>query len=105
SGKLALMTVFHNGGQWDTSNVQFDGARILAYDKRNRTPRMRHIDYGLGAFQAEAFADLAEDCPTDLSTIYQALLARGQLDAYEVTERFYEIGSVEGIRNLEDHLR
>src|SRR5437867_4482280 len=52
SGKTALMTVFRNEGKWDSSNVEFTGGRILADDKKNRTPRMRHIDYGLGAFHA-----------------------------------------------------
>ena len=44
------MTVYRNEGRWDTSNVEFTQGRILAYDKANRTPRMRHIDYGLGVF-------------------------------------------------------
>ena len=56
SRKLGLMTVFRNDGQWDASNVEFEDGRILEYSKKNRTPRMRYIDYGLGVFQAEAFA-------------------------------------------------
>ena len=30
----ALMTVFRNEGRWDTSNVLFDGSRVIRYDKR-----------------------------------------------------------------------
>jgi NDP-sugar pyrophosphorylase family protein len=41
SAKQALMTVSRNDGQWDASNVEFWGGRIVAYDKRRRTPRMR----------------------------------------------------------------
>ena len=55
SGKLGLMTVFRNDGRWDASNVEFEAGRILAYSKKNRTSRMRYIDYGLGVFRAEAF--------------------------------------------------
>ena len=100
STKLALMTVFHNQGRWDSSNVEFDGGQILAYDKKHRTPRMRHIDYGLGAFRAEAFDSPAED----LASVYQDLLRRGQLAGFEVSQRFYEIGSFEGLQGLEEFL-
>lgn len=47
SGKLGLMTVFRNEGQWDASNVEYAGGRILAYDKQQRTGRMQYIDWGL----------------------------------------------------------
>jgi NDP-sugar pyrophosphorylase family protein len=105
SGKSALMTVFRNEGRWDSSNVEFSGGRILAYDKVRRTPRMRHIDYGLGAFSREAFAAVPEDRPSDLAALYQDLLLRGDLAACEVGRRFYEIGSWEGIRELEEYLK
>jgi NDP-sugar pyrophosphorylase family protein len=104
SCKLGLMTVYRNQGRWDTSNVEFADGRILAYDKVNRTPRMAHIDYGLGAFQSAAFAALAPDQPCDLAALYQDLLRRGQLAAWESPSRFYEIGSLEGIRDLSEFL-
>jgi NDP-sugar pyrophosphorylase family protein len=101
SGKLGLMTVFHNEGKWDTSNVEFSGGRLLAYDKKSRTPRMRHVDYGLGVFRSAAFAALPDGQPYDLATLYQDLLVKDELAAHEVGERFYEIGSFSGIRELE----
>jgi NDP-sugar pyrophosphorylase family protein len=104
SGKTGLMTVYRNEGQWDTSNVEFSGGAILAYDKVHRTPRMRHIDYGLGAFHRDAFAGLPDDRPSDLAGLYQDLLRRGELAAFEVDQRFYEIGSFAGIRDLEEYL-
>ena len=100
SGKIGLMTVFRNEGQWDWSNVEFDGGQILAYDKKNRTPRMHYIDYGLGVFKRQAFEALAPESVHDLSILYQDLLARGELAAVEIGERFYEIGSVAGIEEL-----
>jgi len=97
SGKQALMTVYRNEGLFDTSNVEFDNGRILAYDKKTLTDRMRHIDYGLGVFRASVFAGLADGESCDLATLYQDVLRRGELAAYEVSERFYEIGTVSGI--------
>lgn len=104
SGRLALMTVYRNEGQWDTSNVEFDGAQVVRYDKANRTPAMRHIDYGLGVFRREVFAGLAADEPCDLAGVYQDLVRRGELAAWESPDRFYEIGSREGIRDLTEYL-
>ena len=104
SGKLGLMTVYRNEGQWDTSNVEFDGAKVVRYDKANRTPAMQHIDYGLGVFRSEAFADVPADNPADLAALYQNLVSRGELAAWESCDRFYEIGSLEGIRDLTEFL-
>jgi NDP-sugar pyrophosphorylase family protein len=105
AGKTGLMTVFQNEGQWDSSNVEFAGGRISAYDKKNRTPRMHHIDYGLGVFHRSAFAGMTADEVADLASLYQSLLARGELSAFLVKERFYEIGSPAGIRELSEALR
>lgn len=100
SGRPALMTVYRNEGRYDASNVEFSAGRILRYDKRRRTPKMRHIDYGLGLFGRAAFERLPEDQPCDLASLYQALLARGELAGFEVPERFYEIGSPRGLKEL-----
>src|SRR5258708_26873292 len=105
SRKLGLMSVYRNEGLWDTSNVEFAGGRILAYDKANRTPAMLYIDYGLGAFQRAAFDDVPADRPSDLAAVYQGLLRRGELAAWESPDRFYEIGSVKGIDDLGEFLK
>ena len=104
SGKLGLMTVYRNEGQWDTSNVQFNCGRIVAYDKVNRTTAMQYIDYGLGMFRAAAFDDVPTDRPSDLAGLYQELLRRDELAAWQSPDRFYEIGSQEGIRDLTEFL-
>lgn len=104
SGMPALMTVFENEGRWDTSNVEFSDGRILSYSKTHRTERMRHIDYGLGVLQAQALAGVPLDAPSDLAAVYEGLAADGRLAAYEVEERFYEVGSFSGIDELERKL-
>ena len=104
AGVLAMMTVFRNEGKWDTSNVEFEAGEILAYSKTNRSPRMRYIDYGLGVFRAEAFHNLPEEKPCDLTALYVDLLQREQLAAFEAKERFYEIGSPEGLQETAEFL-
>src|ERR1700693_5304765 len=93
AGVLGMMTVFRNEGKWDTSNVEFEAGKIVAYSKTDRTPRMRYIDYGLGVFRAEAFQSLPSGKACDLADLYTGLLRRKQLAAFEVQERFYAIGS------------
>jgi NDP-sugar pyrophosphorylase family protein len=104
SQKLSLMTVFANEGRWETSNVEYDGVRIISYDKQNATPRMRHVDYGLGIFKKAAFDWVPDQQPYDLAQLYQEMLRQDELAAFEVTNRFYEIGSVAGLRETREYL-
>ncbi len=101
SGKPGLMTVFHNQGQWDTSNVVFADGTIRRYDKRELTPDMQHIDYGLGILRAEALAGYPKDEAFDLAEVYRDLSRAGQLAGYEVRHRFYEMGSPVGLAELD----
>lgn len=105
SGRLGLMTVYRNSGQFDSSNVIFDDGRIVKYSKTDRSPAMQHIDYGLGALRTSALDRLPADRPSDLAGLYGSLLAEDQLAAFEVHQRFYEIGSFSGIAELEAHLK
>lgn len=104
SRQAGLMTVFRNEGLYDTSNVVFRDGQIVVYDKKVRRPEMRHIDYGLSLFQAAAFADWPDGQAFDLASVLQRLLERRQLAGYEVTQRFYEIGSPAGLAELEQLL-
>jgi NDP-sugar pyrophosphorylase family protein len=102
--KSALMTVFRNDDLWDRSNIQFEEGRIVRYDKRNRTSDMRHIDYGLGVMTESALAGFPAVEPLDLAAVYERLLAAGELAAFEVRDRFYEIGSPEGLEETRAYL-
>jgi len=105
AGKAALMAVFRNDGRWDTSNVEFADGRIIEHSKAHRTERMRHIDYGLGVLSAGVLDALPADGPADLAALYERLAASGDLAAFEVSERFYEVGSFGGLVQFEDYLK
>ncbi len=105
SGQLGLMTVYENHGRYDTSNVEFSAGEIRRYDKKDKTPAMHHIDYGLGLFRAAAFDGFPRDAVVDLAEVQKSLVARRQLAGYEIKERFYEIGSHEGLNELDALLR
>jgi NDP-sugar pyrophosphorylase family protein len=106
SGKLALMTVFRNEDRWEPSNVWFEGGEIKQYTKGTRTPQMKHIDYGLGVFNSMALSTSRQGTPIDLADVYQDLISRRrELAGYEVDQRFYEIGSPNGLAELDSMLR
>lgn len=100
----ALMTVFRNDGRWDGSNVVLEGGRIARYAKGldNPPPRMRWIDYGLLAFRREIIAArVPSGEPADLAPLCAGLADDGLLAGLEVSQRFYEIGSVAGRDELD----
>ena len=104
SRKRGLMTVYRNEGLYDTSNVVFREGQIIVYDKKARSAEMRFIDYGLSLFQASVFEEWAAAQPFDLAAVMQKLVAAGDLTGFEVSERFYEIGSPAGLAELERRL-
>jgi len=97
---LALMTVYQNDSDFDQSNVLFQKGQLLQYDKRNPTPSMKHIDWGLGIFSKKAFEYASESLPFDLADLYQTLVSSEKLIGFEVFTRFYEMGSHQGLEEL-----
>jgi NDP-sugar pyrophosphorylase family protein len=96
SGAPALMCVYRNENRWGASNVQFENGVIRCYSKKNCLPKMRHIDWGLSMLEASAVATRPLGQAWDLAELYEALSNSGRLAGYEMTRRFYEIGSFEG---------
>jgi NDP-sugar pyrophosphorylase family protein len=101
AGTLGMMAVFRNEGRWDRSNVVLAGDRVALYDKRRDDPRMHWIDYGLGAYRAAAL----DGGEVDLSAIQARLAADREMAAFEVSERFYEIGTPGSLAETEAFLR
>jgi len=103
SKQKALMTVLKNGDRWDKSNVLFTNGFLLEYNKHVPRPDMTYIDYGLGVISADVLESYSAEKPFDLACVYQTLAKKGQLAGLEVYERFYEIGSHEGLKEAEDY--
>jgi NDP-sugar pyrophosphorylase family protein len=104
AGVPALMTVFRNEGRWDVSNAAFRDDHRLVYDKMTPSSAMTHIDYGLGVLSVDVLAKYAGGQVIDLADIYHELSLGGRLGGFEVAERFYEIGSLQGIADAEKFL-
>jgi N-acetyl-alpha-D-muramate 1-phosphate uridylyltransferase len=101
---LGVMSVFENAGAWDRSNTEVHGESVLRYEKNGTDAALRYIDYGAIALCREVIAKHAADSAFGLDQVQSELARLGTLRAYRAEERFYEIGSEAGIRDLEAKL-
>ena len=103
----AVMSIYKNDGQWDASNVVADGARewVARYEKGQTDPAFDHIDYGATALRRDVIAALPLGEPRGLDAIQRDLARRKRLRACVARERFFEIGSPEGLAELDRYLR
>jgi NDP-sugar pyrophosphorylase family protein len=101
----ALMTVYRNEGRWVPSNARLEGGRVAVYDKADRSGTLRHVDYGLLLLTPAALAGLPDGAPADLAGALKGLAAAGELLGFEVAERFYEVGTPEGLARTAERLK
>lgn len=105
----ALMCTLRNEGRWDASNARIEDGWVVRYEKGVSDPAaegMDQIDYGFSILDRDrVVAEIPPDQVTDLSDTYSRLVAERRLAAHEVGERFYEIGSPEGLAELDALLR
>ncbi len=104
-GALATMSVYLNRGQLGPSNVALDGDWVARYDKSQPDASFDCIDYGAIALRRSVLTDIADGAVWDLGALLRKLARQRQMRALVAPERFYEIGSAEGRRDLELHLR
>jgi MurNAc alpha-1-phosphate uridylyltransferase len=94
-----LITIYKNENMIVPSNIEISGRYVSRYSKLDRN-EMEYVDYGLSYWDARVFRNEAFPESFDLNEIYQDLISRGELQYFEVSERFYEVGSLKGIEEL-----
>lgn len=106
AGRPALMTVHRNEDRWDRSNAVLEAGLVVLYDKRPeaRDERMAWIDYGFSVLRREVVESISPGRVVDLADVYRTLSVRGELAGFEVPQRFFEVGSPQGLADLERHL-
>jgi dTDP-glucose pyrophosphorylase/SAM-dependent methyltransferase len=102
SGLPALMSVYKNRGRLDVSNAVYSDGRVLAYDKKSPPPGAEWIDYGLSVLHRSALEGTQHP---ELADVQRELAARNLLAGYPTTQRFYEIGTPESLREADRFLR
>jgi len=99
--KLGLMVVYRNANRYQRSNVLVGGHLVRVYDKEGRTPGMIYINHGLSILRKEALRLIPAGQPFSQEDFYQMLIDQGELLAFETWQRFYEIGSPQGLQEFE----
>ena len=103
--KQGLMTVLHNANKYEPSNVEVEGDLIKVYSKKEKTSQMEYIDYGLSIFKKEALRFLPAEEARDLSVLHLGLIADKQLLAFPVDQRYYQVGSFDGIEEFKAYIK
>lgn len=100
-----LMTVYNNKNTLDTSNVQMENGMIVKYEKNSLDPTVQYIDYGLLVVKKTVFDSYITEKPFDLSMVLSDYVIVKKVAAYEILNRFYEIGSIQGIKDTAEYIR
>ena len=103
-GALSLMTLLHNGGRFDKSNVIYRDGRLVLYEKEP-SPEMDYIDYGVNMFCRSVFEKYGRGEAFDLSEIQHELSKEGKLSGLVVERRFYEIGRPDSYEEFENYAK
>ena len=78
-------------------NILINKNKILDYDKNNEF--YNYIDYGLMIFNKNIFNTVRKR-KFDLNYLVKKLIRLNSINFYKVQTKFYEIGSLEGIRDF-----
>ena len=109
AAKSPQLWLYKNENQFDKSNVKINGDHLV-YDKHyqlDTAENYPYIDYGVSAIDRQ---DLMNRIPTgamlfDLAVYFGELSKMGLLGGHIVTQRFYEIGSINGYNNFVQYLQ
>ena len=105
NNEKSVMTVIKNQDKWDKSNIVYKDNQIISYKKSFVEDKMEFIDYGLSIFKKDDLNNFNDIDNFDLSELHNKLLSKKQLIAFEVYKRFYEVGSLSGIKEFSMHLK
>lgn len=99
----ALMTVYKNEGKFDISNVVFNSDNFILYDKKCLTKNPKeftYIDYGFSILFRDTISNIPQNQKYGLDQLLHKISLENKLKGIEVHNRFYEIGSIEGLKDF-----
>jgi N-acetyl-alpha-D-muramate 1-phosphate uridylyltransferase len=102
SVKLSLMVAYRNQNRFDKSNLLIQDGMIKLYDKTLQGENLEYIDAGLSILKKEVLNLVPEEEPYDLEELYRTLISEEEMSAFEVKQRFYQIGSFEGLEEFKN---
>ena len=101
----AMMVVLKNKNRYGTSNCEVKSRLVTEYAKGSKTQSFEYIDFGLICMKRSLLSLIPSGTKTDMSVIFSSLADKKKLLAYEVFQRFYEVGSVQGIAEFVEYVK
>lgn len=102
--KRTLMTISRNIPNHHQKNVYYEKDLDFYYSKFRSEDRMNYIDYGFTVLSSNVLARFQQGEYVDLADVLELESRTNHVHPYVIEERFYEIGSYEGISELESYL-
>ncbi len=99
-----LMTLYEDPGRLERPNAVYQEGMVTRYEKGlpAAPPDMRHVDFGLSVWDRRVIPEwIPSGATKDLAVVFDGLSREGRLAGLEVRQRFYEVGSIDGLRDLE----
>ncbi len=104
SGRLGVMAVYENDGRHGKSDLDVEGGMVVRYDKGEGAKGMRWVNFGVSALRREALDAIPEGRECGEEEFYGSLIRAGELAAYRVGRRFYEIGTPAALAETEQFI-
>ena len=95
------MAIFKNNSKYDESNIELKNSKKILYHKNRKDKKLQFIDYGASYINKLIFKGTKKNVKFDLSDLFEEISKNNMLSGYKVKKRFYEIGSYNGIRDID----
>jgi N-acetyl-alpha-D-muramate 1-phosphate uridylyltransferase len=101
SRRLGVMAVYENNGRYGKSDLLVSNGFVTRYDKSAQPGEMEWVNFGVSALRKEALGLVAAERECGEEEFYGKLIERGELAAFPVDDRFYEIGTPQSLKEFE----
>jgi MurNAc alpha-1-phosphate uridylyltransferase len=102
-----MMLVHQNNSNREQSNVYLTENKQVLFNKKIYDPRMNFIDYGLTFYSKIIFnqIDYRQGDFLDLADVLEFFSNQNSIFGLVVQQKYYEVGSFSGIKELEEYLQ
>ena len=97
--KMGLNVVYKNHDKYEKSNMAVKDALVVKYSK-DRGKDLMYIDAGLSIFKKRVLELIPSNQVFQLTEVFNELIRKRELLAFETKRRFYQIGSFEGLEEV-----
>ncbi len=102
---FCVMVVYRNDNLYDNSNLDIQDGLVRTYDKANPDGKLAYIDAGLSILKKEYLTQVSSHRPSSLEELYRRIVQNRKMLAYRAEQRFYEIGSPRGLKELQELMK